>query len=82
MAFARDPWEGLSGETGWPRYSDDEESLVLVAVDNEPAARPALPRTYDVSCSDVTSAVEWGVDGTLRLQGAYALSRVFTPWIP
>lgn len=39
-AFARDPWGSLSAEMGWPRYNDDKESLVPVAVDNEPEATP------------------------------------------
>lgn len=52
-AFARDPARGLTTEMSWPQYSDDEKSMILLAVDNDPEPRFIFPRIYNVVCPDI-----------------------------
>lgn len=51
-AFARDPAGGLS-ELGWPQYDPEEESLVLLARNNQPRVEFVRPSDYDAPCSTV-----------------------------
>ncbi|KAJ0311081.1 hypothetical protein COL516b_001784 [Colletotrichum fioriniae] len=53
-AFAKDPADGLSSVLGWPRYDPEEESLVLLAVDNNPEPQFVKPSTFDAPCSTIT----------------------------
>ncbi|KAK1723051.1 hypothetical protein CaCOL14_001996 [Colletotrichum acutatum] len=53
-AFANDPADGLSSVLGWPKFDPKEESLVLLAHDNNPEAQFVKPSTYDAPCSTIT----------------------------
>lgn len=53
-AFANDPANGLTSVLGWPKFDPSEESLVLLAVDNDPKPRFVKPDTYDAPCSTIT----------------------------
>ncbi|KAL2881438.1 hypothetical protein SGCOL_003003 [Colletotrichum sp. CLE4] len=52
--FANDPVDGLSSVLGWPKFDPNEESLVLLAVDNDPEPQFVKPSTYDAPCSTIT----------------------------
>ncbi|KAK2025667.1 carboxylesterase [Colletotrichum zoysiae] len=52
--FANDPTEGLSSVVGWPRFDPSEESLILLAYENNPEPRFVKPEAYDAPCSTIT----------------------------
>ncbi|EFQ27430.1 carboxylesterase [Colletotrichum graminicola] len=52
--FANDPLEGLSSVFGWPMFDPSEESLILLAFENEPKPRLVKPEVYDAPCSTIT----------------------------
>ena len=53
-AFANDPQDGLSKHLGWPRYGEEEKSLVLLGVNNTATARFVNSKDYDGGCEATT----------------------------
>ncbi|UQC81173.1 carboxylesterase [Colletotrichum lupini] len=53
-AFANDPADGLSSVLGWPKFDQKEESLILLALENNPEPQFVKPSAYDAPCSTVT----------------------------
>ncbi|KAK1846017.1 carboxylesterase [Colletotrichum chrysophilum] len=53
-AFANGPGNGLSQVIGWPKFNPETDSLVLLALDNNPQPRFVKPDVYGAPCSTVT----------------------------
>ncbi|KAH6617468.1 Alpha/Beta hydrolase protein [Chaetomium tenue] len=49
-AFAREPWGGLEGGGGWPRYVAGEETLVRLGWEGKPGASVVRGDFYDDGC--------------------------------
>ncbi|KAK1962265.1 carboxylesterase [Colletotrichum sublineola] len=52
--FANDPLDGLSSVIGWPKFDPSEESLILLAFENNPEPQFVKPGVYDAPCSTIT----------------------------
>jgi len=52
-AFVEDPKNGLT-RLGWPRYDAERESLIELAVGNQPRVTFAKPEKYERSCANIT----------------------------
>ncbi|KAK1984890.1 carboxylesterase [Colletotrichum cereale] len=52
--FANDPLNGLSSVVGWPKFDPSEESLILLAFENNPEPQFVKPEVYDAPCSTIT----------------------------
>ncbi|KAF4921581.1 Para-nitrobenzyl esterase [Colletotrichum viniferum] len=53
-AFANNPQNGLSEVIGWPKFNPETDSLVLLALDNDPQPSFVKPDVYGAPCSTVT----------------------------
>ncbi|RMZ40494.1 lipase/esterase [Aspergillus flavus] len=63
VAFAADPADGLS-RFGWPRYDENEETLVGLAYGNSTAARFFVPSEFEWGCKELDG-------GTMPGKGAF-----------
>lgn len=52
-AFARDPADGLTEEMGWPKYKDDEETLILLGQNTTSEVKFVNPEVYDYVCPEL-----------------------------
>jgi cholinesterase len=66
--FARDPLNFLP-KLGWPRYKQDEKTLVQIAYENSPKVSFAYPNDYDKECSTVYELSDDSLDHIMGRSG-------------
>ncbi|KAJ6783044.1 hypothetical protein PWT90_01866 [Aphanocladium album] len=53
-AFSNDPWHGLTKTMGWPKYDENQESVIVYGREKSPEPALVRPSEFNAPCSTVT----------------------------